>query len=95
MARNIFKSSAKNRNPVKWILARKSLINILNNTGPKVEPCDTYDLVRAVVNCKECELAIALELVEVTISKCSINPSANPNTVYSHSYPWQYYIYCV
>jgi hypothetical protein len=41
MIRNIFKPSAKNKNSAKWIWAQKSLIKILNNRGPKVEPRGT------------------------------------------------------
>jgi hypothetical protein len=40
----------------------------------------------AVVNCGVCELTIALQLLVITISKCSINPITNPNPAYSHSY---------
>jgi hypothetical protein len=40
--------------------------------------------VRAIVNCKVCELAIQLELLVVTIFKSQINPISNPNLVYSH-----------
>jgi hypothetical protein len=43
MTRNIFKSSAKGRNSEKLILARRSLAKIMNNKGPKVEPCGTPD----------------------------------------------------
>jgi hypothetical protein len=32
------------------------------------------------------ELAIALQLLAVTICKCSINPITNPNYIYSHAY---------
>jgi hypothetical protein len=39
-----------------------------------------------VVNCRLCELPIALELLVVTICKTSINPITNPNPVISHSY---------
>jgi hypothetical protein len=39
--------------------------------------------MRAVVNCRVCELAIALQLLVVTIHKRSINPIANPNPVCS------------
>jgi hypothetical protein len=42
MIRNIFKS-AISRNSEKWILAHKSLIKILNNRDPKIEPCSTPD----------------------------------------------------
>jgi hypothetical protein len=49
------------------------------------------DKVRAVVNCRVCELAIALWLLLFTIYKCSGNPITNPNPVYSHSYKCQYY----
>jgi hypothetical protein len=41
--------------------------------------------VRAVVNCRVCDLATVLYLIEVTICNCSINPLTNPNPVYSHS----------
>jgi hypothetical protein len=43
MTRNIFKSSAKSRNLEEWILAHRSLIKILNNRSPTVEPCGTPD----------------------------------------------------
>jgi hypothetical protein len=46
---------------------------------------ETEDLVRAVVNCRVCELAIALKLLVVTICKCSVNPITNPNAVCSQS----------
>jgi hypothetical protein len=43
--------------------------------------------VPAVVNCRMCELAIALQLLVVTgcVYKCSINPVTNPDSVYCHS----------
>jgi hypothetical protein len=41
--------------------------------------------VRAVVNCRVCELAIAPKLLVVAICKCSMNPVTNPQPVYSHS----------
>jgi hypothetical protein len=43
-------------------------------------------LRRLSVNCKVCELAIALQLFVVTscVYKCSINQITNPNPVYSH-----------
>jgi hypothetical protein len=47
-------------------------------------------LYYAVVNCRMCELALALQLHVVMISKCSVNPITNPNPIYSHSYTWQY-----
>jgi hypothetical protein len=43
MIRKICKSSAKSRNLEKRILAHKSLIKILNNRGPQVEPRGTTD----------------------------------------------------
>jgi hypothetical protein len=46
--------------------------------------------VRTVVTCRVCESAVALELLVVTICKCSRNPITNPNPVYSHSVTWQY-----
>jgi hypothetical protein len=56
MTRNIFKSSTKNRNSEKRILTHKSLMKILNNAGPKLEPCHTphswenYPKVRTTEN---------------------------------------------
>jgi hypothetical protein len=49
------------------------------------EDTDWKGLVRAVVNCRVCELTIVLQLLVVTICKWSINPVTNPNPVYSHS----------
>jgi hypothetical protein len=46
---------------------------------------DWEDFVCAVVNCRLLELAIALQLLVITTCKCSINPVANPNSVYSYS----------
>jgi hypothetical protein len=40
----------------------------------------------AVVNCRVCDLAVALELLVAAIRKCSINLITNPNTVYSHTH---------
>jgi hypothetical protein len=57
---------------------------------PLVKTADWESLVHAVVNCKMCELAIALQLLVVTICKCSINTITNPNPVYSHSITWQH-----
>jgi hypothetical protein len=39
---------------------------------------------RAVGNCRVCELEIALWFLVGMICKCSINPIAYPNSVYSH-----------
>jgi hypothetical protein len=50
--------------------------------------------VRAAVNCRVCELAVALELLVATICKNSVNSTTNPNPVYSHSYTWQYCSIC-
>jgi hypothetical protein len=50
------------------------------------------DSVRAVVNWRVCELAVAVCLLEFTICKCLINPNCNPNLVYSHSNTWQHQI---
>jgi hypothetical protein len=36
------------------------------------------------VDCKECELAIALQVVLVTVYKSSINLVTNPNSMSSH-----------
>jgi hypothetical protein len=35
--------------------------------------------MRAVMNCRVCELAIAPQLLVVAISKYSVNPITNPN----------------
>jgi hypothetical protein len=44
----------------------------------------TEELVRAIVNCRMCKLAIALWLLVITFCKCSINPIINANPVYGH-----------
>jgi hypothetical protein len=46
--------------------------------------------VRAVMNCRVCELTLALQLFLITFCKRLINPITNPNPVYGHSYTWQY-----
>jgi hypothetical protein len=46
ITRNIFKSTTKSKNSEYCILKHKSLIKILNSTGPKVEPCGTPDNIR-------------------------------------------------
>jgi hypothetical protein len=48
------------------------------------EAADCEILIRALVNCRVCELAIMLLLVVLTICKCSINPITNPNSACSH-----------
>jgi hypothetical protein len=53
------------------------------------DTADCKDLVHAVVNCRVCELAIALQLFIVMICRCSTNAITNPNPVYSHSYTRQ------
>jgi hypothetical protein len=50
------------------------------------DTADREDLVRAVVNSIECEIATALLLSVVPICKGSIKSITNPNPVYSHSY---------
>jgi hypothetical protein len=57
-------------------------------TGEDTE--DWKDLRCAVVNCKECELAIALELLVVTFCRWSVNAITNLNPVCSHQHTWQY-----
>jgi hypothetical protein len=44
------------------------------------------DLMHAVVNCKECEIANALKSLIVTSFKSSVIPITNPIPIYSHSY---------
>jgi hypothetical protein len=41
----------------------------------------TQKTVREIVNCKECEIRIALQLILVTICKCSINQVTNRNPI--------------
>jgi ribosomal protein L37AE/L43A len=53
-------------------------------TGEHTASCE--ELVRAVANCRVCELAIALQLLVVMVWKCSVNPITNPNPVYSHTH---------
>jgi hypothetical protein len=43
MTRNTFKLSAKSKNSEYSIIEYKSLIKMLNSTGPKLEPCGTPD----------------------------------------------------
>jgi hypothetical protein len=43
MTRNIFKSSVNIKNSEYCNLEHKSLIKILNSSGPIVEPCGTTD----------------------------------------------------
>jgi hypothetical protein len=43
-----------------------------------------------VVDCRVCEIAIALEFITITICKKLINPVSNANPVHSHSNAWQY-----
>jgi hypothetical protein len=45
----------------------------------------TKDFVRAAVNYRMCELALALELFVIAFCKSSINPIINPNPIYSHT----------
>jgi hypothetical protein len=45
------------------------------------DTADWEDLVHATENCRLCELAIAPQLLVVTICKCSIEPIAIPNPV--------------
>jgi hypothetical protein len=54
------------------------------------DTADWEDLVRAVMNCRVCELAIALYLLVVTICKCSISAVTYRNRVCGRSYMWQY-----
>jgi hypothetical protein len=46
------------------------------------DTADWEDLVRAVGNCRVCELAITLQVLVVTFCKVSVNPITNPNPVY-------------
>jgi hypothetical protein len=47
---------------------------------------DWKDFVCAVVNCRVCELALALWLFVVTFCKSWINPITNLNPVYNHTH---------
>jgi hypothetical protein len=42
--------------------------------------------VCTVVNCRVCDLTIALWLLAVTFCTSSVNPISNPNPVYSHTH---------
>jgi hypothetical protein len=53
------------------------------------DTADWKDLVRAIVNCRVCELVIVL-LPVVTICKWSVNQITNPTPICSHPYTWQY-----
>jgi hypothetical protein len=50
----------------------------------KTLPTEKTVCVCAVVNCRVCEIAIALELIVVTSCKRPVNPVINPNPIYSH-----------
>jgi hypothetical protein len=54
------------------------------------DTADWEGLGRAVVNCRVCELGIALYLLVVMFSKSTTNVITDPNPVCSHSYTWQY-----
>jgi hypothetical protein len=62
------------------------IVEIRHQATTGEDAAEWEDLVRAVVNCIVCELAIALQLLVVTICKCSINAITNPNPGCSHSY---------
>jgi hypothetical protein len=50
-----------------------------------VKTQQTERTVRAIVNCKMCESALALQLLLIIPScKCVIKPITNPNPAYSH-----------
>jgi hypothetical protein len=66
-------------------------IESIYQTTTGEDTADWEDWVRAVVNCRVFELAIALYLHVVTICKCSVCPITNPNPVYSHSYTWRFF----
>jgi hypothetical protein len=50
-----------------------------------VKIVDWEDFVPAVVKRRVCELDIALQVLVVTICKCSMNPVYNPKPVHTHS----------
>jgi hypothetical protein len=81
-------------------LVRKSRVRGSSAVGSRYQTtventADWEDIVRAVVNCRVCELAKALYLLVVTICKCSINPITNPNPVFSHPYTCICVLICV
>jgi hypothetical protein len=49
------------------------------------DTADSENVVPAVVSCRVRELAIALYLLVVTFSKCSVNLVTNPKPVCSHT----------
>jgi hypothetical protein len=63
----------------------EDIIEIRHQATTGEDTVDWESLVRAVVNCRVCELAIVLELLVFTICKCSINPITNPNSIYSQT----------
>jgi hypothetical protein len=69
----------------------EDIVGIHHQAVTGVNTAEWEVLVRAVVNCRVCELAITLQLCVVMICMCSINPITNPNPVCSHSYRWQYF----
>jgi hypothetical protein len=74
--------------PVGKIVSTKTedIVGIRHQATTGEDTTDRDDLVRYVVNCRECELAIALELLVYMICNCSVNPITDPNLVYSHSH---------
>jgi hypothetical protein len=60
-------------------LEAEDIVEIRHQATTGEDTADWEDLVRAVVNCRVCELAIALWLLVVMICKLSINPITNPN----------------
>jgi hypothetical protein len=67
----------------------KDVVGIRHQATTGEDRADWEDLVGVLVNCRACELAIALQLLVVAICKRSTNAITNPNLVYSHSYTWQ------
>jgi hypothetical protein len=49
-----------------------------------VDTADLEELVRTLIKCIVCELAVALELIVVTSFKSPLNPITNPHPMSSH-----------
>jgi hypothetical protein len=65
----------------------EDIVGIRHQATTGEDTADSEDLVHDVVNCRLCELAIALQLLMVMscVFKCLINTITNPIPVYSHS----------
>jgi hypothetical protein len=58
----------------------ENIVEICQQATTIEHTADWEDLIHSGVNCKVCELAIALQLLSITdyVYKCAINPITNP-----------------